>query len=110
MCATAGLIGNSPSGELFQSCWFRSFSGPSRAFSPFGSFRIFLAFSSLDGDSLSQCLPRQSCSVFALFMVLQYVWLLLRATVLTALYAISRSFRERDAIRKLERILKEGDR
>ena len=47
---------------------------------------------------------------FALFMVLQYVWLLLRATVLTALYAISRSFRERDAIRKLERILKEGDR
>jgi len=46
---------------------------------------------------------------FALFMVLQYVWLLVRATVLTALYAISSSFRERDTIRKLERILKEGD-
>ena len=46
---------------------------------------------------------------FALLMVLQYVWLLLRATALTALYAISSSFRERDTIRKLERILKEGD-
>ena len=46
---------------------------------------------------------------FALFMVLQYVWLLLRATVLTALYAIISSFRERNTIRKLERILREGN-
>ena len=45
---------------------------------------------------------------FALLMVFQYVWLVLRATLLTALYTFSSSFRERDTIRKLERILKEG--
>lgn len=47
---------------------------------------------------------------FALLMVLQYAWLLLRATLLTALYTFDASFRERDTIRKLERILKEGDK
>lgn len=41
---------------------------------------------------------------FAIFMVLQYAWLLERATLLTALFAFSPGFRERETRRKLERI------
>lgn len=42
------------------------------------------------------------CRWFALLMLLQYVWLLLRSSARTALYAASSSVRQRETIRSLE--------
>lgn len=46
---------------------------------------------------------------FALFMVLQYAWLLMRATARTVMFTVSSNFRERETLRALDQAISESE-